>query len=261
MAWTLTGGAADVGDGAVATVTIDTDPADLLVVFVVVYNGASSPTAAMMSDSAGNTWPTPTVQLASGDAAVRLAMFTILAPNVSNTHTITFNPNGSYPSMVALALSQGASSAASGSPIGAGGTGTTIQIGSVGAANDVVVEGVGWYTANGWTIDGSFSTILEAGYLGGTAMGAAASWKEVSGAVNPTWTASASESAIAGIAAAFTGVGGGAAGQPTMRRWGGVPHMGTGGLKGGSGGGPWGRSRTDRVIVPRWLADQERQAA
>lgn len=53
--------------------------------------------------------------------------------------------------------------------------------------------------------------------------------------------------------------GGGPAGQPTMKRFGGTPHMGVGGLKGGFGGGAWGRTK-DHVIIPRWLAD-ERQAA
>jgi len=50
-----------------------------------------------------------------------------------------------------------------------------------------------------------------------------------------------------------------AAGQPTTKRWGGIPHMGTQKLKGGVRGGPWGRTQS-HIIVPRWLAD-ERQAA
>lgn len=62
-------------------------------------------------------------------------------------------------------------------------------------------------------------------------------------------------------AISFFAAPGGASGQPTFRRSGGVPLMGTGGLKGNGGGGAWGRSRSERIIVPRWLADQERQAA
>lgn len=48
-------------------------------------------------------------------------------------------------------------------------------------------------------------------------------------------------SAWAIIAAAFKEAGGGGAtGQPTTRRWGGVSHMGTQKLRGGHRGGPWG---------------------
>jgi len=58
-------------------------------------------------------------------------------------------------------------------------------------------------------------------------------------------------------------VGGGAAGHPTMRRWGGTPAVGGQGVNdAGTGGGKmWGRSRSGRIVIPRWLQDQERQAA
>jgi hypothetical protein len=64
----------------------------------------------------------------------------------------------------------------------------------------------------------------------------------------------------AGLSYAEMVSGGAPAGQPITKRSGGVPHMGTGGLKGGFGGGAWGRTR-DHVYMPRWLADHERQAA
>lgn len=51
----------------------------------------------------------------------------------------------------------------------------------------------------------------------------------------------------------FDATGADVAGQPTMKRWGGVPNMGTQKLPGGTRGGPWG-STDDGLIVPRRLA-------
>lgn len=43
------------------------------------------------------------------------------------------------------------------------------------------------------------------------------------------------------------------AGQPTVKRWGGVPHTGTQKLRGGHRGGPWARHDSG-IFVPRRLA-------
>lgn len=51
----------------------------------------------------------------------------------------------------------------------------------------------------------------------------------------------------------FAGGGGGGTGQPTMRRWGGVPHVGGQGIGSKGKGRMWGRT-SDGVIVPRRLA-------
>jgi hypothetical protein len=52
--------------------------------------------------------------------------------------------------------------------------------------------------------------------------------------------------------------GGAPAGQPTGRRWGGVPHMGGHGYMGkGYSGRMWGHSRSGRVIVPAWISDRK----
>jgi len=51
---------------------------------------------------------------------------------------------------------------------------------------------------------------------------------------------------------------GAVAGQPTQKRFGGVPHTGTTKFRGGHSGGPWGRGR-EGLIVPRYLI--ERKAA
>lgn len=45
---------------------------------------------------------------------------------------------------------------------------------------------------------------------------------------------------------------GGATGQPTTKRFGGVPHMGTQKFRGGHRGGPWGRTR-DGLYIPQHL--------
>jgi hypothetical protein len=54
------------------------------------------------------------------------------------------------------------------------------------------------------------------------------------------------------IHAVYTPAGGGPAGQPTAFRHGGIPHMGTQKLRGGTRGGPWGRTR-DGLYIPQHL--------
>ncbi len=76
-----------------------------------------------------------------------------------------------------------------------------------------MVEGLGWYTNNGMSIDGGFATPLEVGYSAGVTIGGASSYMEVSGAVNPTWSWSGSNVAT-GVAMAFTSGGGGGGGNP-----------------------------------------------
>lgn len=51
----------------------------------------------------------------------------------------------------------------------------------------------------------------------------------------------------------FTAYESAAAGQPTTKRWGGVPHMGTQKLRGGHRGGPWAKTH-DGIYIPRRLA-------
>src|SRR4029079_15460520 len=112
-------------------------------------------------------------------------------------------------------------------------------------------------TNSNMSIDNSMSLIVNLPNDGAHAEGALMAWKAQTSAaaINPTfsWTTSIGYAVmIASFKAAAT------AGQPTTRRWGGVPFMGGQGVAGkgwgGSGGGRmWGRTRTG-LIVPNRLA-------
>jgi len=106
-------------------------------------------------------------------------------------------------------------------------------------------------TPSGFTLLGSVA------WNGGSNEGFAMAYQiqTTATAVAPQWNTTNSPAAMAASMAIFKGPGGGggATGQPTMRRWGGVPGVGSGSLKGNFGGGAWGRTR-DGLIVPRRLA-------
>jgi hypothetical protein len=111
--------------------------------------------------------------------------------------------------MVAINGSTGAppfDTAVGASADGTGGSGATT---SIGAANEIVVEAIGWYTNNPVAIGSSFTIQDQVGYLAGNGEGVALATKEVSGAETPAWTWTGTNAAAA--AAASYHITGGAA--------------------------------------------------
>lgn len=167
---------------AVTTGSIDTTGATLLVVVACLFDVAGV-ASGDLTDSAGNTWTLDGQQVSSGNNGVYVAVWRKASPTTSATHTFTITHSTGFPSVIAYAFAgitpatYSHVSASSGS-----------QAGSIGAANDLVVEGIGYESTSGYSIDSSFATPIEVAFLLNNHMGVAASWKQVSGAVNPAWS-------------------------------------------------------------------------
>ncbi len=211
--WTVTtASAAGVGGASTCDVTINSTSSNVLALLVSEY-GAPNTGSISETGASANTWTMGPSIVAGADSSLSATLYYVLAPNTNAAHHVKYT--GAYPACVVFSGAQGAATALSGSAVTNGtlaGGGTTIQAGSVGANNDLVLEGVAYYSNNGSnTIDGSFATPIQVNYSAGNTMGGIGSYKEVSGAVNPTWTFGAAQTAGSALGIAFTGVGGAAA--------------------------------------------------
>jgi len=218
-----TGGASTCTTGSVST-----SGADLFVCFGSYYEASAGATNGDMTDSATSpanvyTAVQPTPFSGNSDGALKLAMYYKIAPTTSGSMTFTYtgpvNNGVESVSVVCYAMAQGSSPSLQGSISSntTSGTGpTTIQAGSIGSANDIVLTGIGYYANNSQSINSSFEAATEVSYSGGNHIGAAGSWKEVSGAVNPTWSVAGNNSTTeVAMSIAFTGTGGGGGGGAT----------------------------------------------
>jgi hypothetical protein len=218
-AWSLVNKVSAGGTGqsnALTTAGIVTTSADVL--WVVVSSYSNLPQVGDLTDSpAGtfsdspNTW-TLTGTLnggGGGDVSFGVATFRCISPTTGSAHKFKVTPAGSraeYPSIIAFALTQG-SAPTFVTSTSLSNSSTTIQAGSLGNANDLVCEGLAFYTNNGYSINSLYGDLTEVTYSAGQHMGCAAAWLQVAGASNPTWTASGSNVQIA-WADSFTGTGG-----------------------------------------------------
>jgi hypothetical protein len=215
MAWSLIASASNGSPDTINVTapapsgTINTTGADLIVAVVCHYT--ANPAASDLTDSASNSYSLQASQASGSDAQAKVAVFYKLNPTTSASHTFTFSRGGAVtsPSIVVYAFS-GLAGSPTVSSVGSGTGSTNIQPGSIGVSDDLVVSGIGWYANNTMSIDSGFTSPIEVGYVAGS-MGVAGSWKSVSGAENPTWSLSGSNS-VAGINASFTGTGGGGGG-------------------------------------------------
>jgi hypothetical protein len=216
MAWSVVS-SASYGNNVPALVvpsagSISTVGANVIVALISIYTYV--PAAGDLVDSASNSWAFRGEQNAAGDSAMRVAIFDCITPTTSGTHTFTFDHGGNsnqFHAMVVYAFTQSATTSF-GSYVENGTVtgGTDINAGSIGSANQLVVEAIAYYTNTGMAIGASFATPVEVGYTGSN-IGVAASWKEVSGAVDPHWTWTGSNVAAA-AATSYAGSGGGGGG-------------------------------------------------
>lgn len=203
-----------------------------------------------ITDSQGNTW----VKIAESVAVTRVSSLWYVA-NSSVSSSMTFSPTAGF----GRAAFAGFSGVATSSPLdqtSAGGavSGTSIQPGSITPSqNDCLIASCfEWDNSDTASIDSSFTISNQGGSP--NPIGAAFGYliQTTAAAVNPTWSI-ASSALMASRQASFKAAAA-AAGQPTMRRWGGVRALGGPGLPGGKGSGrAWGRTRSG-IIVPRRLA-------
>ncbi len=229
---------------------IDTTGATLLVAQVVYID------ATTLSDSEGNTWTARTERTAAFGAKGRL--YYAENPNVSATHTFTLT-GGTHGAVGVTAFSGTATSSVFDTETGQSDQFSTAEAGSLTPSQNaslVIASIVQWTSLvgdqsidDGYTLEEEWSPNSGGDHRGG---GIAYLIQTTAAATDPSWTFGGGGDA--GVAlTAFKPAAGGAAGQPTMRRWGGVPHMGTTKFRNGGRGGPWGRT-TDGLIVPRRLA-------
>lgn len=172
----------------VTTGAISTTGASLLV--VIVSESAESPVAAALTDSSSNTWTRLTTQ--STGVAVASAIFYVLAPTTSGSHTFTYTHTGFAPSIAVLAFS-GVDTAGFDSQSGAigDGTQTTQQPGSITptGSSDVFITGIAWGASRTMAIDSSFTITDQIDYLAaGDNLALGAAYKISSVAENPTWS-------------------------------------------------------------------------
>lgn len=216
MSWSLTASGSAAGTGStnpVAVSGLNTGSSNIIWGLLSFYN--ANPSASDLADTQSNSYTLITPQASGADSNARVGIFYKIAPSNSGSLTVTFTPPGGataqFPSLIVFAHTQG-SAPTFNTSIGSGTNSSgSVQAGSIGNANDLVIEAMAFYGAgvSGNTIDGSFSAVTEVAYGAGTNIGLAAAWKEVSVAVNPTWTVNIAN-VVAAQAAAVTGTGGGA---------------------------------------------------
>jgi hypothetical protein len=214
-------GDSDGGNGPFRAPTgssnVDTTGADLYLCLETFYNSSAS-NINTLTDVGGNTYTYTTAQAASGDGSTGVRWAYKLNPTTSASEhwSVASNGNAVYLGLACAAFS--GSNALDGSSVQSGTTTQNPQAGSLGAAGDLVVTGVSDYSASYSSIDSSFAVTDTSAYASGNHMATMFAWQNASagvgGAVNPKWTLSATPSASAVQAIAFTPSGGG--GGPTV---------------------------------------------
>lgn len=182
---------------SVTTSAIDTTGANLLVVAVASYNGA---TASTLSDSKGNTWNARTAYSDAGTGGiVRIQLFYASSPTVGTGHTFTGSSpgSGSYP-CIAVAAFSGANTTPYASESGDtdGSSGSTDQPGTVtpGSNNNLIITGVAHNNAGStMSVNESFTISNQTTAVGSQCVGVAMGYQiqTTATARNPTWTLSA----------------------------------------------------------------------
>lgn len=263
MAFSLLGSVSvqSTNSNTVTTATFDSTGADLLVVWMAYYTGGGTPT---LSDSKSNTWNLTTARI--GNSAGGKFGYIYTGATFGTSHTLTATGTGVYPVICASWFSGSLTSATPFEAESAGGTipsgvAQTLQPGSLtpSADNFLMVTGIGTNPKPDsavYTIGDSFTISNQKPAVGGQSIAGALAHQiqTTATARNPTWSWTVAGDANAGGASqlVFKVEAGAASGQPTFRRFGGVPFMG-GGTQPGSHK-MWGRSR-EGLSIPRWLAE------
>ncbi len=254
MAWTriahTTAGCPGGDFKTVTTTAIDTTGADLIVISVSAFT-AANPT---VSSNKAGTYNLLTIRSVGGAISNRL--FYAAAPTVGSGHTFT----ASHPTTnVFPSISVEAWSFAHATPFdqqnGAASAGvTSLATGSITPSEngELIFAGLGAGANSGTnSINSGFTIGDQTQHDGANHEGVSIAYFEqgAAAAINPTWSCTNSVSLAVTIASfKATAV---AAGQPTMRRWGGVPYLGGQGIGNKSKGRAWGRSRVSGLWIPQ----------
>jgi hypothetical protein len=232
-------------NNGVTTAGVNTSGANLIVLST---STQSSPTP---TDDYSNTWTGLTVRV--GAFAGDLAFWYCLSPSVGAGHTFSIAGSGEGAS-VCMAAFSGVN--AYHSENGLSPQATNPSAGSVTPPEDgcLIVTAAAIYNGNAShaTIGSPYTLQAFVNGLNSTHWDSTLAYyiQPTAGSVNPSWT---SDADVAAAVAVFTPSAGGSAGQPTTRRWGGVPYVGGHGIGNKGSGRMWGRS-TVGLYVPRRFA-------
>ncbi len=168
---------------------INTTGANLIVVSIADYGVA---TAAVLSDSQGNTWTGLTARSTSG---ARVKIYYCYNPTTSASHTFTATGTGIYVALSALAFSGSDATPFDVENGTTGASGTSKATGSVSPSldNELIITSGGWSNAGQPTslsINSGFTISQQAVNVSGTAFGLGTAYliQTTKGAVNPTWS-------------------------------------------------------------------------
>lgn len=239
MAYSYVGGVSvgSTGGGTVTSGSFDSSGAELLVIVLSDYAAAGR---SAVSDSKSNTWVALTESSVAGN--MRNTLFYAKAATVGSGHTVTATVGAAYPAVALLAFAGSDLTAPFDQENGATGVGvTTKQPGSVtpGSNDELIVHAMAVYNAALTSITSTITLIpgLTITSSPGNHFGLAVAYdiQTTATATNPTFAWSGSSDVATRIATFKAGAGGAPVGQPTMRRWDGIPGLGGPGVKTGGG--------------------------
>jgi hypothetical protein len=199
--------AGSVGGGDITTSGIDTSGANLLVVYVSWYPGATANVA--VSDSKGNTWIPLTAIQSSPGGPTKGQLFYCVPTSVGSAHTFTSAGIGTFSSIFVQAFSgMNASPFDVENGTGQTFTSSTIQPGSVTPSSNNSVIITGWGCSQDYTnltIDLDWTLTDKISAVGGNHLAGGIAYKllPVLAATNPTWNAGSGLSEMVSVIAVF----------------------------------------------------------
>jgi hypothetical protein len=198
-----------------------------------------------IADTAGNTWVQAGTEVVSGNNKCRIYYAENCAANASNVVTVTFSAASTYRAIVVHQFSGVATSSSLDDAKNATGSSTTPATASLTAtASEDVIVAMILAVANSNTAGTGYTGVAFAfvgdpvAYMMDEYHIVTASEAATSTCANGSWYITA---------AMFKGATA-ATGQPTMRRWGGVPNMGGQGIGNKGSGKMWGRTRSGLYV-------------
>jgi hypothetical protein len=237
-------GTSSDGGNTAATSAIDTTGATLIVI-----NLSGLANAATVSDSKTNTWTRLSFYNQGGSGT---NLYYALNPTVGSGHTFSVGSSAIFPALHVAAFSGVDSYSGENGEGGGFGTSLIVNLSNTGVNDTLYLSGAWWTNTAGPISDNfGFTTIQYTDTVPAQSYGGYIAWKVANAGASVGFSWSPADN-VAVSAAWFLPITGGA-GQPIVRRFGGVPAVG-GHHSGNRGRGRmWGRTRQG-LIVPRRLA-------
>jgi hypothetical protein len=189
MAWSEVDNGAGAGANAATASGLNLSGSSILIAYAAFYNAAAL-VAGDIADTSSNTWVPLSARTNGSDSNIKGQFLYVINPTTSASQDITVTKSGSFIGLTVVGLTGFTptfSTESSGTSYATGAT--TVQAPSIGGAGDLVIAGMAWDNLKDTiSIDLSFSSVIQQLYSAGVNEGCAIAWKEVSGAVQPTWS-------------------------------------------------------------------------